>query len=668
MSDALPALEGKLPKDVLSLVEATDTEHETGTRQFSEVSLAKGRVYLNNMIYDAWLELDQIEVDCKEFEESNRGVFGQVVTDLEHLGADIANQQSLKAQAEGGIADTDTNILAAEQNLKMMQRQFQRTRENNAYELGLRQDDMDVFTAILQLSKCKNEYGDDTYDLLQTPKESFEVCEVGNGTAEIETADANLTAKLLKAPRVQRALLDVLTSGDNASTCSFVQIAQHQEPPPEPVAKPLGGGRKCTNGKVNCGYLHDLMALEWGKFKDLVDELTLEMEQNRDRYEGEKEVMNEQISTLRSNKMKFQEQLGAATGEINALTASTREKQEQHRDLESAYKIKMKDCNKRMTEILFTNICGTKTVRNNLMKYSSVSPPEKIFDCDVTEWSAGPCTTDGGGRSLPVDCDDECPADVGDVDVNACGGIKDLTREIVVSPNNFGMACPPLFFERKNGSRGMKCNQFHCPVNCVQSEWSDWSACSKECGGGTQGKTRAILTKPKNGGTECDTTLEERPCNTGSCDRDCTLMPWTEWAPCSMACGGGIQERHRAVDIPIRANGKCPDAKHPDRFEMQQCNTMDCVGDEICIARQDLVIALDGSGSLKQEGFDDIKKFALNLTSKYQSTYYGVEDMRIGLVLFGNGEYYDNGTVSPAIEVVSITSDLTSVSTAISGL
>merc|ERR1719517_155406 len=135
-----------------------------------------------------------------------------------------------------------------------------------------------------------------------------------------------------------------------------------------------------------------------------------------------------------------------------------------------------------------------------------------------------------------------------------------------------------------------------------------------------------------------------------------------------MACGGGIQERVRKVDIPIRANGKCPGEKHADRFEMQPCNTQDCVGDEICIARQDLVIALDGSGSMKQDGFDAVKDFALNLTSKYRNTYYGVEDMRIGLVLFGNGEYFDNGTVSAALEVVSITSDIDSVSTAIEGL
>ena len=122
------------------------------------------------------------------------------------------------------------------------------------------------------------------------------------------------------------------------------------------------------------------------------------------------------------------------------------------------------------------------------------------------------------------------------------------------------------------------------------------------------------------------------------------------------------------MDIPIRANGKCPGPKHPDRFQMQECNTQDCVGDEICIARQDLVIALDGSGSLKQEGFDIVQKFALNLTSRYQGVYYGVEDMRIGLVPFGNGEYVDNDTVAAALEVVLVTNDRESASTAIAGL
>merc|ERR1719149_226542 len=162
------------------------------------------------------------------------------------------------------------------------------------------------------------------------------------------------------------------------------------------------------------------MALEWGKYKDAVDELTYIMEHNRDVYEGQKDNMNEQISTLRSEKMKFTEMLSEAVSEINALTASTRQKQEQHRDIEKAYKIKMAECQEQMGEILYTNICGTRTVRNSLMQYSTVSPTKSISDCDVTDWSAGPCTTDGRGSSVSVDCDDSCPTDVGGVDVDAC--------------------------------------------------------------------------------------------------------------------------------------------------------------------------------------------------------------------------------------------------------
>lgn len=48
-------------------------------------------------------------------------------------------------------------------------------------------------------------------------------------------------------------------------------------PKPIPVVeKPNAAGqwKKCSpNKKPNCGLLHDTMSLEWGKFKDLVDEL-----------------------------------------------------------------------------------------------------------------------------------------------------------------------------------------------------------------------------------------------------------------------------------------------------------------------------------------------------------------------------------------------------------
>merc|ERR1711865_1005034 len=95
----------------------------------------------------------------------------------------------------------------------------------------------------------------------------------------------------------------------------------------------------------------------------------------------------------------------------------------------------------------------------------------------------------------------------------------------------------------------------------------------------------------------------------------------------------------------------------------------DCVGDEICIAQQDLIIAVDGSGSLREGGFNTIKNYALNLLSKYHSQYFGAGAMKVGVIEFGNGIIMEDGvTVSPAMNVHTLTADLGSVKSAIEGM
>jgi len=128
-----------------------------------------------------------------------------------------------------------------------------------------------------------------------------------------------------------------------------------------------------------------------------------------------------------------------------------------------------------------------------------------------------------------------------------------------------------------------------------------------------------------------------------------------------MACGGGIQERIKKVDIPIRANGKCPGEKHADRLQMRQCNTQDCVGDEICIAKMDLVIAFDSSGSMREKGFKIVQEFVGNLTGRYNSMYYGAEAMKVGILMFGNGQVAPDGTISDAEIVSPLTADIASL-------
>merc|ERR1719333_2049319 len=325
------------------------------------------------------------------------------------------------------------------------------------------------------------------------------------------------------------------------------------------------------------------------------------------------------------------------------------EKEEERQKLDGKYHEFLKTCKARITWLVFQDICPYLKVRATVMTFSKVSPPEKIIDCSVAAWIPGECS---------VPCDDKCPDKRNPF---GCGGWLTLTRAVVTKPNDFGIKCPNLSLKRK-------CGQMRCPVDCVMSKWSALSKCTKECEGGVQGRTREVLTKPKNGGMSCNTAQESRPCNTGSCDRNCRLKKWSKWSPCSVACGGGFQERWRRVLVPIRGNGRCPKPKSHYRYRVKKCNTFDRNGDEICIAKQDLVMAIDASGSLRADGFKIVKDFATKLVEKYKGEYYGFEDMRVGVVQFGNGKIEADGTVSNAILIQELTSTMATVKTAITGL
>lgn len=52
------------------------------------------------------------------------------------------------------------------------------------------------------------------------------------------------------------------------------------------------------------------------------------------------------------------------------------------------------------------------------------------------------------------------------------------------------------------------CPLGNIPVDCVVSEWSNWS----ECIGSSQTRTRIIVTSPTNGGSSCPILTESRSC------------------------------------------------------------------------------------------------------------------------------------------------------------
>lgn len=286
-------------------------------------------------------------------------------------------------------------------------------------------------------------------------------------------------------------------------------------------------------------------------------------------------------------------------------------------------------------------------MRNQVIAVGFQMDKDAVVDCAFTDWLPAECS---------VPCDDQLE-----------GGTQLLTREVITPPTQYGHDCPVMNMTKK-------CGQFPCPVDCKLSDWEDFSKCSKECGGGVQSRTRILKTKPKNGGQSCEQLQDFQNCNTFSCDRNCDLSEWTPYTPCTQACDTGYQERFKHVTTPIRGDGVCPIMTDPQRQQRISCNSQACTGDEQCIAELDVVLVIDGSGSLTEAGFTVMKEFASKLVDRFRPTAYDREAVKVGVVQFGNGRlepsggYGGVGLVSDAILGQGLSSDMAATKAVIEGL
>ncbi|PHJ24164.1 thrombospondin type 1 domain-containing, partial [Cystoisospora suis] len=134
-------------------------------------------------------------------------------------------------------------------------------------------------------------------------------------------------------------------------------------------------------------------------------------------------------------------------------------------------------------------------------------------DCQVTGW--------GAWSSCSVTCGT---------------GEQERLRSVVRHPSNGGKECPPL-------KETHTCATYPCPIDCVLSDWSDWTACSAACGEGSHTRTRRILTAASVDppGATCGPLTEEVKCFSprGACKQDCEMSEWSSWSSCSQSCGIG---------------------------------------------------------------------------------------------------------------------------------
>ena len=677
----------KLPTDVQSLV--ASTSDGTHTTQFDEESMAKARIALNELVEKAWVELDDKIIQCKEYQEMNRATFDQVVTDISRLVEQITDLSRVETEAIEMQSKMEMEIKAVEDEVSKETKIYNFNFAKNTEDLNVKQNDLDVFQFILTFTRC-----DDATSLIQSKVNETRVCTIKGGGRTMCFQDHKAQTKFnqMMSQSSKHAISEILAEVDGHNLPSFLQL--HEDPvapiptttanpdiaaamsnpaeevssgnsPPDFVPAPFcceaygvscgpsGGGIMCSPDPPDCGLLHDKLSLMWGDYKDKVDELTMEMNKNAYLFEELTITLGDQIKMLTNSKARFSMMLSEARSNLAADRVEKKEKEAQKVEVEKAYLDFMKRCCERVKWIMFQDMCALIVVRNAVLADSTTCPGTEIVDCDVDNWVGAKCT---------VECDNMCPAVPDATQVYACGGWQQIARKIVVPSDECGLRCPAL-------TRTKKCNQKKCAVDCEMSEWSGWSKCTAECEGGVKAHTRSLLVKPENGGISCNTNSESEPCNSMSCDRDCTLEDWESWTPCSVACGTGSQTKVKHVLIPTRGFGKCPIENDAERFAERQCNVQSCIGDEICVAQQDLIIAIDGSGSVRDSGFLTLKDYALNLLSKYRSEYSSSAKMKIGLIEFGNGIIMQDGvTVSPAMNVHTLTSDLSSIKTSLEGM
>jgi len=530
-----------------------ETTQQSFLAKSAKTDTSAARDALNKMYAEAVAEVDLLKLDCNQAKTSVKEQLQSSSRRLSDFSADVANSRASIAEAQQGEDEAKVagESLAHEGHERTAS--CKATKESLAEQLKMLLADAEGARKVAEGTTC-----DGSAALLECAEgakgESF--LAVGGS----EDAVAALSPKAKQA--AQRAMQAV-------SNKKVHKQPTEEAPPTErtPVAEryPIGKRRKCTvSGSASCPALQDALAEMVGDADDAVADLRAQMGRNEDLCNAIEKQARDQHQAWTMKGEKTNVDLALATKHLNEASEHERLGREEKTSLQKKLRETEQECTERM-KTASENMCGIQALRLELLQMSGEQV--EIQDCQVGEWMPSPCSQTCGGGEMT------------------------LTREVLTEPVN-GAACPPLQMVQT-------CNTRPCPVDCVMMDWSGWSECSKDCGGGVRQRVRQVHVEPEHGGAPCPAAQEEEVCNVQPCDQGCQYTPWSDKSLCSAHCGGGWRSSTRGIAAePVGLGTPCADPEGPERLMAEVCNEEPCPEGLKCESQIDLVVLLDGSGSV----------------------------------------------------------------------
>jgi len=594
-------------------------------QQTAPSGLQKARNMLNGMIEENNRKLDTLKTECSAFFSKQCSLMETCRSELTSANAEAAQWRSRILTSQKDINICEVTLPNLKNDLRISIYQCNLRLGHLRRDLAIVLSDIQVMMRVLKMTECKAKMiqMEETHIVeCQHPctKESFMAFHHDGLNEQLMKLKSSRMQQLVQqslrdlSDPVEKAAQPV---DENGTVIVNVTVFKnppvpHVKPPSDPckgITYDAGGKGGCTlRSNPRCFNLQNKFINIQGETVDKRDELLAEIAKLEKNCEQTQKTLSEQISVFETKHDTSTSNLAEATSGENDAGKEAVEANEEHSRLAKGMLASRKQCSAKM-RTYESELCALKKIRGELMKMKGDKHPF-FQDCEVTKWEPEKCSKSCGG------------------------GLQTMKRGIVSPQSGGGASCPPLRMTRA-------CNQHPCPIDCKVSMWSRFSGCSSECGGGVRERMRKIKRHPKYEGEPCGDLTETEACNMQACDRNCKLGHWGKWSSCSKACDGGFKFKKRTIKVAAIGKGKCPKMRSVRRLRRKRCNTHKCphTGPRVmaCKTMIDLVLLLDGSGSIKKSGWIQTKKFA----TKFVDAFDG-ENAKVSVILFSGPRNWPN--------------------------